>query len=125
MLSVLTFLLPGESIQVGCVAIGFPIPKIRWLRNMHELKKQGAQVSWIEKRTILLKKNKVIGKIFAVLTMKPQSEDVSVGCKAYSSAGKTSARVKLRIHHPPGSQCKWTLVFLHVHIFILVISKPR
>ena len=88
---------------------------------MHELKEQDALVSWSEKRTVLLKKNKIIGKVFAVLTVKPQSQDVSVGCKAYSSAGKTIARVNLRTHHPPSSPCKRTLVFLHFMLVTAVV----
>jgi len=91
----------GEVVKFVCIAIGFPMPKVRWLKNMHELKHKTKFVSWTEKRTIIFKKTKIIGKVFTILTLKVQSQDVSVGCKAFSFAGKASAHANLIIHQPP------------------------
>ena len=103
--------LTGEVIKIVCIALGFPIPRVTWMKNMHELKKQTKYASWSEKRTILIKDKKIIGKVFAVLTLKAQLQDVLVGCKAYNSAGKASARAHLRVHNPPRSPCKKTFIF--------------
>ena len=88
------------------------MPKVRWLKNMHELKHKTKFVSWTEKRTIIFKKTKIIGKVFTILTLKVQSQDVSVGCKAFSFAGKASAHANLIIHQPPTPPCKKTPLFV-------------
>ena len=104
------------------------MPKVRWLKNMHELKQKTKFVSWTEKRTIIFKKTKIIGKVFTILTLKVQPQDVSVGCKAYSFAGKASAHAKLVVHQPPTAPCKKTLLFvyfatLHICSNFIVIER--
>lgn len=105
----------GETIKVVCLAKGFPIPNIKWHINFHELENQTALASWIERRDILHKERKVVGRVYAELTMKVTSLDSNVGCQARSSAGKTSATAKLVVHEPPVAPCKYMHPFSTWH----------
>ena len=74
---------------------------------MHVIDHQTNEISWTEKQSVIYKENKVIGKVYAVLTMKVVKKlDVLIGCKAYSSARKTLAKMEITVHDPPKAPCK-------------------
>ena len=74
---------------------------------MHEIEEQGDEVSWSERVSILNKGNKIVSRVYAVLTIKKTDRDIQVSCKAKNAAGKGIATVQLVIHDLPVAPCKF------------------
>lgn len=83
------------------------MPKIQWQKNLHDLHQKTDLVSWKETRNVFYRKDKVIGRVYAVLTLKVQEFDSMVGCKVQSSAGRTVAKARITVHEPPRAPCKY------------------
>ena len=86
------------------------MPKIEWLKNMHKIKSGAGDVSLSEKRSIVNKGNKVVGRVYAALKMKVSNSVYTVGCKVQNPSGKSIAQVKLHHHIPPKSPCEFSSI---------------
>ena len=110
----------GEETKVLCIAEGYPAPKIEWRRDMHEIEEKKGEISWSERVSILNKGNKIVARVYAVLTIKKTDRDVQISCKAKNAAGKGVASVQLVIHDLPVAPCKFEGLFSRFHLNVFI-----